>query len=290
MDLLIGLVTYPGTRFPESSADTGLSRQLAAALEQRGHRVNVSIHDTNVWSPTLLRIDENQIKASVTAELDVEARWRAFLSGRPSPARRSALMAARKVYRKRKFLPRGIAINDQHPGVRMVRRLVNIESAHLSLLRQASQAGCDWALIVEDDATADAQHTAELIDALITGTSQGPNQQPLYVNVSRSFSESELGLNGHLRDIGGLPMNQDQTRIMESDRPITNTVCAVLYRGTFLPDLVRVLSQIPLSPVIPIDWKLNEALMQLSAQGNIGAGDCWTLSPAPIIQASMHRP
>jgi hypothetical protein len=43
-----------------------------------------------------------------------------------------------------------------------------------------------------------------------------------------------------------------------------------------------------MQPIIPIDWKLNAALMQLVQEGSIGDGDCFTLEPAPIRQSSMH--
>jgi len=46
---------------------------------------------------------------------------------------------------------------------------------------------------------------------------------------------------------------------------------------------------IPLSPVLPIDWKLNVALMNLVAAGKLGEGDCWQVDPAPFIQGSMHH-
>jgi hypothetical protein len=69
---------------------------------------------------------------------------------------------------------------------------------------------------------------------------------------------------------------------------VTNTVCAVLYRSTFLADLLPTLKDIPMEPIVPIDWKLNAALMQLVREGTIGDGDCFTLEPAPIRQSSMH--
>jgi hypothetical protein len=195
-------------------------------------------------------------------------------------------MRARLAYRRRKFLPREVIVDENHPGFRMVRRLVNIEIAHVTLLEHASTMRCDWALILEDDAVADAVSTGSIIDTLMQEAVM--NKQPLFVNVSRSFGEDRLRVDKHLTDIGGLPNADSHTRVLAATQPFTNTVCAVLYRGSFLPSLVRAMKNIPMSPVIPIDWKLNMALLNLNDANAFASHDCWALSPAPITQGSMH--
>ena len=83
-------------------------------------------------------------------------------------------------------------------------------------------------------------------------------------------------------------VTQAPAQILSASKPVTNTVCAVLYRTSFLEELLTVLDSLPLSPVIPIDWKLNAALLQMHDSGALGAGDCWFLEPAPIVQRSMQ--
>lgn len=287
VDLFIGLVTHPRTRFPQSSGPDGLALSVARTWEAQGHRVHVEIFDKDAWTPELLKIDQAEVASSITAELDAESRWRIFQSPRSSRAALRLFMRTRLAYRRRKFLPRGVNVDESHPGFRMVRRLVNIEIAHVTLLEQASLRGSDWALVIEDDATANPQQCAQTLLDLMQLVSAG--QQPLYANVSRSFGEERLRVSKHLTDIGGLPDADSETRILAADQPFTNTVCAVLYRGTFLPILVDALHEIPVSPVIPIDWKLNTALLNLDAENVFSPQDCWTLSPAPITQGSMHQ-
>ncbi len=285
-DLFIGVVTHPGTRFAESSTPRGLAASLADRLASRGLTAEVSIHGEDAWTPTLLPIDDAEIKKSIVAELDAEARWRLFQSPRTPRMAMTAFMTLRRTYRRRTFLPKGTVVDDRHPGYRMVRRLANIELAHLALLRQARDAGARWALILEDDATAEADQAAEVLAQLLRKADD--LDQPLYVNVSRSFDEQRLRIEGHLTDIGGIKTGAEEIRILSAERPVTNTVCAVLYRGSFLPSLLDAMDAIPLSPVIPIDWKLNTALLDLSDAQRLQAGDCWTLRPAPIVQGSMH--
>jgi hypothetical protein len=76
-------------------------------------------------------------------------------------------------------------------------------------------------------------------------------------------------------------------RIAQSLLPVTNTVCAILYRTEFLMQLLDVWEALPMEPVVPIDWKLNRALMTLYQRGSLPPGSTWLVDPAPIIQMSM---
>jgi len=166
----------------------------------------------------------------------------------------------------------------------MLRRLVNIELSHLELLRSAHRSGCSWALIVEDDAIVeDANEFAADLQLFLSRQSHEVN--PSFLNVSDSFDYSTLKVGEHLHPRGTW---NSRSEILSADRPVTNTVCAVLYRAEFLSELLPTLSQIPISPVIPIDWKINAALLDLYDRGQIGADDCWFISPGPIMQGSMH--
>jgi hypothetical protein len=73
-----------------------------------------------------------------------------------------------------------------------------------------------------------------------------------------------------------------------ASRPITNTVCAILYSREFLTTLVQELEALPMEPVLSIDWKLNVALMNLFESNKLDGFECWWVEPAPIKQMSMH--
>jgi hypothetical protein len=75
---------------------------------------------------------------------------------------------------------------------------------------------------------------------------------------------------------------------LAASRPVTNTVCAILYRATFLRDLVAEMESLPMTPVVPIDWKLNIALMNMFESGSLLNGDCWNVTPGPMDQLSMR--
>jgi hypothetical protein len=53
---------------------------------------------------------------------------------------------------------------------------------------------------------------------------------------------------------------------------------------------VDVFDSMPTRPVIPIDWKLNSALMTLFDNGRPGQVVCLFVEPGPITQLSMQPP
>jgi hypothetical protein len=168
----------------------------------------------------------------------------------------------------------------------MVRRLLNIEASHVDLLQRGLSHGADWILVLEDDAaTADLEDCADGLAALMATA----GAQPAYLNVSRSFTPEELGI-AHLLQpesvhawAGVVPRT-----IMSASKPVTNTVCAIAYRAEFAARLLERWETMPVVPVVPIDWKLNEVLMSMHHDGELGPSDCWLVEPAPIDQMSMR--
>lgn len=289
IDLFIGLVTHPKTRFVESSGPQGLVRQLESRLSALGISVQVSICDQNLYDPTAIPITEDVIRESIQAELSLEKQWRKYLH----PAKKQRLISVemwlRQIKRERQFLknlPVLVGSTDElskrNPGIQMVTRLINIELAHVSLMDEAAAADATWILIVEDDAIAEdiEQFVASLKEFM---QDHEHTEQPNYVNISHSFNESTLGIQKLLT-----PVQQfGNATIYKSSRPVTNTVCAILYRGSFLKSLLNVIHTIPVEPVVPIDWKLNLALLKMWDSSSIRNGDCWVVTPGPIIQSSM---
>ena len=167
----------------------------------------------------------------------------------------------------------------------MVRRLVNIELSHLDLMRSGLESQAPWILIIEDDAfVADLEDLTRGLAGLMVA-----DPPAAYVNVSESFSTAELGIDHQLGPVSHADWTGYQERsLVSAVRPVTNTVCAILYRREFLASLVTAMEALPLEPVVPIDWKLNMALMSMYRSGTITSGECWLVEPAPIAQMSMR--
>jgi len=167
----------------------------------------------------------------------------------------------------------------------MISRLLNIEAAHRDLLSWGSEDGSDWILILEDDAVSD---DVSDLAAGLRGITEA-SDSPCYMNFSESFSSSELGVEHLLSVTDSARWEGSRARaIWQSTLPITNTVCAILYRADFARQLLNAYEELPLEPVLPIDWKLNAALMLMHERGEISADKCWQVEPAPILQMSMR--
>lgn len=287
-NFFVGLVTHPRSRFPEACGPEGLAARLAAELRALGSSVDVSVINDDILSRSDTIFDLADVRASISTELAAERSWREYLSGNPSPALTRLIFALRNVYRLTKYAPpwrRKPRVND--PGVRMVTRLANIELAHLAMMRAALESHAQWLVILEDDAQSkDVTSLARDIRDFIFWVHES-NKDVGTMNLSESFGFSDLGIE-HLLAPAEPPVRSFRWNILVSARHVTNTVCAVLYRREFLAELVAELDHIPLKPVIPIDFKVNVALMRLD---DASSWETWVCSPAPIIQGSgVPRP
>ena len=215
------------------------------------------------------------VQEALTAELVAEGRWDAFL-GRS--VRYRAVLAARWVRRE--------WLRLRPPAPRTIRRLLDIELSHRDLMGAALTSGASWALILEDDGFAEDSSDLEMgiRDLLASST-----ERPSYVILSRSFGTDALRIGHLLKPAEHRWAGQSKRTILQSRLPVTNTVCAMLYSREFLADLVRVWDTLPMEPVIPVDWKLNTALMKMQGEGLVPAYSCWLVEPGPIVQGSMHQ-
>ncbi|MCX6432181.1 MAG: hypothetical protein NTX29_05155 [Actinobacteria bacterium] len=275
--LFIGVVSHEGSRFSVSQGPGGLAQQLVAPLAQLGVEAHAQVNTADLHDSATLPVTDRMTQDSLTAQLHLEREWARFLQRSTGP-RWWAGHSLRWLRRAEQAL--------RSPGPRMTERLLNIELSHLDLLRAGLAVGSDWVLILEDDAAAlDLPDCAAGLAGLMAA---GP-RQPQYVNVSQSFTNAELGIEHLLAPVRGVEWAGSIPRsVLAADRPVTNTVCAILYRGDFVSRLVSAMDALPMEPVVPIDWKLNLALMDLFTAGELQAGDCWVVEPAPIDQLSMR--
>ena len=272
--LFIGVVSHAASTYSMSQGPDGLGQQLASALP--GTNLGVNVIDLLPANSPL--VSSRGVQASLAAERRLEAAWAQYLE-RPTDLRWWRSRAYRWALRGQQRM--------RPPAPAMLRRLLNIEMSHLDLMRRGLDSGAPWVLILEDDATSsDIKDLSEGLEALM-GWSGGP----AFVNLSHSFTPQELGIRHLLTTVEGHRWEGSASRtIFEARKPVTNTVCAILYRAAFLKRLVAAMEALPMEPVVPIDWKLNQALMSMHASGQVQAGKCWLVEPAPIRQMSMHSP
>jgi len=277
--LFIGVVSHEGSRFAVSQGPGGLAAVLAQQLRSLGQSVLVEVSTVDAYDPVQLPITPAMVSACLTAQVHLDRRWARYL-GRARGPRWWATHGLRWVRRAEQLV--------RPPGPKLVERLLNIEMAHFALLRSGLAIGADWVLILEDDASSvDVVDCAAGLAWLMA--SRADQRQPAYVNISQSFALDELGISDLLTVAPDASWAGDAPRhILSSARPATNTVCAILYRGSFVRELLAVTDALPMEPVVPIDWKLNLALIQMFSSGALGAGDCWFVDPAPIDQLSMR--
>ena len=275
-NLFIGVVSYSRTQFPASQGPEGLGQKLARELiTHLGQHIKVQINAADLDESGVIA-DRNAVQRSLTSELRAEARYSKFIT-RPQYFKNSLRLGVRWGMRIKH------ALNSPNPN--FVSRLLNIEASHLDLMKRGLESNSNFVLILEDDA-----FTTQLTD-LAAGISglMNAGSTPAFVNLSESFSIEQLGVAHLLTEKTDSPwQGSDSRSVYLAGRPITNTVCAILYSREFLTILVQEMEVLPMEPVLSIDWKLNVALMNLYEKNKLDGFECWWVEPAPIKQMSMH--
>lgn len=290
-DLFIGVVSHEGSRFSLSQGPAGLAAQLAARMGALGTSCLVQVNTQDSYDPSALPIDGRLVQASLAAQRRLEVEWSRFLraGSRGSMASRVGawcVMLARHLKQTALYVrPWHGADENATSGVRLVRRLINIELSHVNLWQAGLDSGASWILVIEDDASSpDLADCAAGLAALLTD----PQCTAAYINLSMSFTPRELGID-HLISHAGITWEGSIKReILVASRPVTNTVCAIAYRADFVRSLLSEFAELPMTPVVPIDWKLNVALMRMHERADLSAGDAWLVEPGPMVQMSMR--
>lgn len=264
---LIGVVTHEGSGFPEAATEGGAAARLAAALGARGAGTEIQVVREDLWTG---QATPAMVQASLDAQLALEAAWGRFL-GRSRTASWQIEQALRTLGRARRRV--------SPPAPAMVRRLLNIELAHLTLLRAGVASRAEVTVVLEDDAVLEDPDDAARGLLGLLELDWG------YASVSASFGSRHLHVGGLLSPAGPWAGTRPR-RVLRSSLPVTDTVCAVAYRKAFLPGLVEALDAVPQQPVLPIDWKLNAALMAMAARADL-SGACLLVEPGPFRQGSM---
>jgi hypothetical protein len=275
--VFIGLVSHSKSSFSQSQGHSGLCARLAQSFSDLGVESQVQVNTANLFDEEEFALTGAMARASVREEIRLESAWFRFLR-RPDRVSQSLRLLGRWF---RFWL-------DWRSNSRTeeLRRLLNIEYSHADLYRKGAESGCDWVIILEDDAfTKDPEGLASGLVGVFESSGV-----PKMINLSISFSLSEIGVAHLLSPVADQRWTGSTSRVLfASALPATNTVCAIVYRADFMNDIITDFDSQPLGPVVPIDWKLNASLMRLWASGSIGAGECWFIEPGPILQISMHH-
>ena len=275
--IFIGLVSHRQTSRPWSQGPQGLAQLLRKELRALGYTVPIQINTQDFLTTSGIHVTNHLVAASPAAELRIERRWARYLGIDNSLSWRTTHLLRWLRY---------WTFASWRRNTRPVERLLNIELSHRDLLDRSIGADAEWTLILEDDAQ--CSNIPDLAHGLQGIIDRG--NSPCMVNLSHSFSAQELRVDHLLYLHEAHPWLGSEARlILATRKPISNTVCAVLYRRDFLQALTTEFSTLPVVPVAPIDWKLNQALMNLFDHRQVGDGDCWWVQPAPITQESMHR-
>ncbi len=259
---MVGLVTHQGSRFRSQGIAT--LESVSSAAEAARIDVRVLVSDRNDADPHQHFVTRGTVADSARHQAELEARWRAHVAGRkvssvPSP------------------LTLGMRARRSFNSVDSVFRLLNIDYSHLRVWRHALATGASAALAIEDDAQLVDEHLGEFLASLLPHV----EDQSVLVNCSRSIAVDDLGITEILRE-ATTKLELQKVRVTQTDRAITNTVCANLYSREFLARLVAFIDRRGLVPVAPIDWRVNEFLLHNSEMKT------WWVDPAPFVQGSMH--
>ena len=272
--LFLGLVSHERTRFVDSLGPEGLAQRLQSAFGD----AHLVVTTRNLADELGIDVSRQTVQSSLSAEMRADRQWGRFL-GRDKDVRWWLHHLLRRIRRLgRLFIS---------PPVSTVRRLLNIELSHMDLLRQGLDSGAPWILILEDDAGChDVNELSEGLKHLFL-SAHGDG----LVNLSESFTFDELGLTRLLTAEDRMRWSEEGERtVLCCELPATNTVCAIVYSRGAAQRILAQLERLPLEPVLPIDWKLNVALMRLHQSTGGSEISSWFVHPAPIQQRSMKAP
>ena len=165
-------------------------------------------------------------------------------------------------------------------------RQSNISAGHINLMNLSLKSDNRYVLILEDDFL--IQDIEAIIKMLKFATSAEVSKSNVQlVNLSKSFSYLELGFQNF---VGSSIKNSSYINctIDVLKYPVTNTVCATLYKTDFLIKLTSELESQKQISIIPIDHKVNIALTKLIKKGLIDKESYGSSNPSLFIQGSLH--
>lgn len=281
-DLFLGLVTHQNSSFNSSGQSTGALEDISQQLLGAGLLVETLISDRDDYTSESFPISVDSLRLAAKAQSQLERDWRLFLISRAefaAPTRFAKKFATHALYRL--MLSKRLAGNKgagASQASKAYRRLINIDLSHRRILEEGLKSGASVIVVLEDDASQlNSQQAQVLAEVIRLACNQGVD----FVNLSESISVHDLGIS-RILDRGKNIVTEQKGQVVALDTPVTNTVCANIYGSDFAALFVSYLSENRLTPVIPIDWRLNQVMLDHPDTR------CWWVRPGLFLQRSMH--
>ena len=166
-------------------------------------------------------------------------------------------------------------------------RQANISNNHISILSDFNKQNIEWIIVLEDDIMmSNSIEIKESIKEIINSVQEIIDTK--IVNLSKSFSDYDLGIENI--KIKKIDINEERTRTINLyTHPISNTVCATLYKADILTKIVQELKSMEKYFFIPIDHKLNIAMYEMLKNKEVKKTLYASIEPGVFIQGSLHE-
>ena len=276
--IFIGLVTHPRSRFNSKGQASQKVIELANSLNQLGFNVVTLISDRNDFDLSGKVIGIADRVRSAWRQAQVEKAWNEYL--RESTGSDSDACKHGAIFFSGMFVKRATSFLLNSSSLA---RLANIDFSHLRVLKEGVATGAEWVLIIEDDAqfaepvgTADALRT--VLDFLTGHTGN------IFINLSESMDVVQLKVDGIVSCGNSVLTFANDSELVEVSPAISNTVCANIYSADFAQDFVSAIEAQGIFPSVPIDWRLNQLIMD----SQITPTECYWVKPGLFLQGSMH--
>jgi hypothetical protein len=281
-DLFLGLVTHRNSAFNSSGEATRALENLSLKLEGLGLQVETLVSDRDDYTSENFPISTDSLILAAKAQSQLERDWRLFLSSRAGfavPIRFAKQAATHVLYQvmltKRLRGAKGASASQ---AAKAYQRLINIDLSHRRILEEGLKSGASVIVVLEDDASElNVQQVQVFADVIRLARDQGVD----FINLSESISLQDLGVT-RILSRGTIIPGMNENQVIAMDTPVTNTVCANIYGSNFATLFASYLIEDRLTPVIPIDWRLNQVLMEHPDTR------CWWVRPGLFLQRSMH--
>ncbi len=167
-----------------------------------------------------------------------------------------------------------------------VARQKNISTNHIAMMKKLSNSNSGYSLIIEDDfLISDQSDFKDEFNSMLNIINAEENIKIL--NLSKSFTEKQLGIDKNKLKLIKLGSNS-QNKLIQYNYPVTNTVCAILYKKEVISDLIRELEKLDKYNFIPIDHKLNISLRALMKMNKLNSLCYASVVPGLLLQGSLN--